>query len=255
MVFLETRPVENVMASIYGAEGYFDADSSIGYSDYENQKDTLQRTFARYLATISRIMGNSPGSRMADIGCGKGYLLQEAGRMFAMTAGTDLSPDAVAMASDSCHVALCGGPDALIDRGIGDFDLITAVSVLEHVYKPVEFMAQCRSLLSEQGLLSVAVPWFGSFWQKVMGKRWTSFILPEHIAYYDRKSLHLLGQKSDLTLVAVLPYHHFFPLSLVLNKLGIRQSPHGFGKMGRYPLFLPAVMIHAVYRKSTGIVG
>ena len=254
MVYLEIRPVENVMASIYSAGGYFDADSPLGYSSYEGQKETLQRTFACYLATLSSIMGNSSGSRMADIGCGKGYLLQEAGRMFPMTAGTDLTPDAVALSSESCHVAIYGGPEALIDRGIGIFDLIAAVSVLEHVYKPVKFMAQCRSLLSEQGVLSVVVPWFGSFWQRVMGKRWPSFILPEHIAYYNRESLHLLGEKSDLTLVALLPYHHFFPLSLVLNKLGIRQSPHLSMRMGRYQLFLPAVMINAVYKKSTGAV-
>ena len=260
MVYLGIRLVETDMASLYKTDDYFNTSSSVGYKSYEDQKITLKRTYARYLKTLIQFDFLSKSKNrncMADIGCGKGYLLQEASSFFKITVGTDLSSYAVDVASKSCSFAVCGGPEALFNfnsndknqNKISNFDLITAVSVLEHIYKPVDFMKQTRLLLDKQGVFSVVVPWFGGFYQKMMGKRWSSFILPEHIAYYNRQSLQLLGEKSGLKLIATIPYHHYFPLSLVLSKLGVKPQGNYIKKVKQYHIFLPHVMINAVYKK------
>jgi len=268
MIYLGIRPVETDMISLYKTDDYFNTSSSVGYKSYDDQKITLKRTYARYLKTLIQFgLLNKSKNRnsMADIGCGKGYLLQEASSFFKITAGTDLSSDAVDIASKSCNFAICGGPEALFDlkskdkdkneneneneNENGNFDLITAVSVLEHIYKPVDFMKQSRLLLDKQGIFSVVVPWFGGFYQKIMGKNWSSFILPEHIAYYNRQSLQLLGNKSGLKLIGTLPYHHYFPISLVLSKLGVKLHDNYIQKIKRYHIFLPSVMINAIYKK------
>jgi hypothetical protein len=66
--------------------------------------------------------------------------------------------------------------------------------------------------------------------RKVMGRRWPSFKIPEHILYFDAKSLSDLMEKAGLTNVRALPYPHAFPLALIASKLGL-PLPRVFGNV------------------------
>jgi SAM-dependent methyltransferase len=190
--------------------------------------------------------GKKIGS-IVDIGCGNGYLLDRASGLFLFRAGSDMSKSAVKNASCVCDTVVRGGPDELLAQGLHGFDLLTLISVLEHIYNPVDFMNKCRMLVKKGGCIAVAVPCYGSFWRKIMGRRWISFKLPEHIAYYEKKSLIVLGEKAGLKLVKFLPYHHFFPLSVILDKLGLHCSTVENSCLGNMNIFLPSVMLAAVF--------
>ena len=79
----------------------------------------------------------------------------------------------------------------------------------------------------------------GSFWRKLMGKRWPSFKLPEHILYFDSRTLHRLFEQCGVTDIQPMPYAHAFPLPLIAAKLGVRLSPD----WNRHSLWLPATTV------------
>ena len=234
------------MNKIYMSDQYFNGIGTTGYTDYIKQKAGLEKTFSLFLSSLTKLgMGNRS---IVDIGCGNGYLLDKALNFFSFRAGTDMSETAVKKASLVCDKAVCGGPDDLLNNGLKEFDLLTLISVLEHIYNPVDFMNRCRLLVKKNGYIAVAVPCYESIWRKIMGRYWPSFKLPEHIAYYEKKSLRILGEMAGLRLVNFFPYHHFFPLSVVLDKLGIHCAMIDKSGLGNLNILLPSVMITAVFK-------
>jgi len=215
-----------------------------GYDGYEDQKSTLVHTF-RWLLRKLEARGLTGGS-LLDIGCGPGWFLREAKSLFQRRVGTDLCKETAEEASRFCDMAICGGPEDLQDSE--RFDLVTAIGVLEHVYDPVSFVRQCSKLLREEGHLILVTPDIKGFWYKIMKKRWPSFKLPEHIAFYDETTMSILASNAGMTLESVFPYHQAFPLGLMLQKLGLR---FGRGSMSyRVPVPLPGVMMTAVLGKA-----
>ncbi len=253
LVYLDHRPEKNSMDKIYMSDKYFNSIGDAGYTDYIKQEKSLGKTFSLFLATLVKFVikaGEKPGKKIGsivDIGCGNGYLLDRASGLFLFRAGSDMSKSAVKNASCVCDTVVRGGPDELLAQGLHGFDLLTLISVLEHIYNPVDFMNKCRMLVKKGGCIAVAVPCYGSFWRKIMGRRWISFKLPEHIAYYEKKSLQILGEKTGLRLVKFFPYHHFFPLSVILDKLGLHCSTVENSCLGNMNIFLPSVMLAAVF--------
>ncbi|MBI9089858.1 MAG: class I SAM-dependent methyltransferase [Desulfobacterium sp.] len=247
LVYLEDRPTRDSMERLYASDQYFGCDAETGYSDYEIQERSLGDTFRLFLKNLCQ--RNMASGTMADIGCGNGYLLKEARPYFSFRVGSDMSDAAVEQASLVCDKAVCGGPEEILKAGLSGFDLVTAVSVLEHLYDPVAFMRQCSNLVRPGGNIVLSVPHFASPWRKLMGRFWTSFKIPEHLAYYEKKSLGMLGERSGLELVEFIPYHHYFPVSVVLDKLGICPRAVMKSPVGRRSILLPSVMLTAVYKR------
>lgn len=245
LVYLDFAPTSDAMARIYGSEGYFGQDAATGYADYEMQKDTLSLTFARFLNTLHLRTGCA-GS-LADIGCGSGLLLDQARSWFSLRVGADMSSTAADLSPAVCDGAVTGGPRQILSAGYAGFDVVTAVSVLEHVYNPVDFIRECGALLKPGGFLVGVVPDFGGLWRKSMGRHWTSFKIPEHLTFWERHTLTYLGDRAGMETIGFIPYDHCFPLSVILNRLGIRISTPG--EVGRYRVWLPRVMTAVIYSR------
>ena len=79
-----------------------------------------------------------------------------------------------------------------------------------------------------------------------MGRRWPSFKIPEHIAFYDKKTLAVLASRAGLELAETFPYHQAFPLGLIFEKLGFRLLARC--RRMKLTLFVPGIMIAAVFR-------
>lgn len=125
--------------------------------------------------------------------------------------------------------------------------LVTAISVIEHIYDPVSFLSDCSELLVNGGAIVMVTPDINGFWRHIMGRHWPSFILPDHIAFYDKNTLAFLAFRASMELSAAFPYHHWFPLGLTLSKLGIPLPEKWKGL--RTSVMLPKVMLTAVFKK------
>lgn len=229
-LFLSPRPTEAAMLALYSDDTYFEGDDG-GYGSYESQEQPLRLTFRRLLHTLAR--EGRCGGDLLEVGCGYGYFLDEAEPFFDSRTGTDYSGDAVLRAAQTGATVYCGGTDQV--PGDLRFDCIVSNHVIEHVYEPAAFVSDLASRLKPGGRLLLSTPHAGSFWLKIMGKRWPSFKLPEHVLYFKRPHLETLMNDAGLRNVCVVPYPHAFPLALVAAKLGISIK----GALGNKSLWVP----------------
>jgi len=233
--YLSPRLAEAAMAAAYARDDYFEGGDS-GYAAYAAQEKSLRGTFRRLLGEM-RGRGIAGGS-LLDVGCGYGYLLDEARPFFAQRAGTDFSPAAAERARSFGAEVWTGGVDAVPPGRV--FDCVTALHVVEHVYHPHPFVAQLAERIRPGGWLVLAAPDAGSFWRRLMGRRWPSWKFPEHVMFYDRTTLERLVRALPRAAEIVpLPYPHAFPLSEVAAKLRLRAPKAIAGRN----LWLPATTV------------
>ncbi|HEX9944694.1 MAG TPA: class I SAM-dependent methyltransferase [Thermoanaerobaculia bacterium] len=238
--YLCPRLAEPIMHRSYADDGYFEGGEG-GYSSYQAQEPTLRPTFRRFLAEISR--RGMAGGRLLEVGCAYGFFLDEARSFFAHRTGTDYSPAALEKARDRADQVLLGGAGAIAPGEA--FDCVACIHVIEHVYDPAAFLRELARHLRPGGWIVLATPDMGSFWRPLMRRRWPFFKIPEHVTFFDRRSLRELLRRSGLDEVQPLPYGSAFSLDLIGEKLGFRMP----AALRDRRLWLPATTIAAAGRK------
>ena len=100
------------------------------------------------------------GKIALDVGCGAGLLTEPLARLGARSTGIDASPEVIAVARD--HARTMG---LEVDYRVGEvqklegqFDLVTAMEVIEHVADPAAFVAALANRLAPGGLLIMSTP-------------------------------------------------------------------------------------------------
>jgi len=232
--YLKPRLAETSMAETYRDDRYFEGEG-LGYSSYLAQEPTLRRTFRHLLRSLER-RGMTGGS-VLEVGCAYGFFLEEAQGFFDRREGTDFSRAAMAEASHRVDRVRLGGLEQLDPDE--RFDLVACIHVIEHIYDPVGFAERLRQHLRPGGWLILATPDMGGFWRPLFGRRWPFYKMPEHVTYFDRKSLARLLGLAGYSEVRPLPYASYFSLDLVGEKLGIGLP----GAMGRLQVRLPATTV------------
>jgi len=109
----------------------------------------------------SRDLHPLAGKRALDVGCGAGLLAEPLARLGAAVTGVDAAAENVAVAQ--AHAAgaglaidyRCGEVGAL---GLADFDLVTAMEVIEHVADKPAFLAALAAAMAPGGLMVLSTP-------------------------------------------------------------------------------------------------
>jgi SAM-dependent methyltransferase len=218
LAYLSPRLAAEEANRFYESDAYFDGgDGQSGYDDYSVQELSLRETFRKLLKTMAS--QGATGGAFLEVGCGPGYLLDEARGYFVTRSGVELSAKAAQQASDLSGATIYASIDNIADTPT--FDCIVATHVIEHIYEPVAFVQSLARRLKPGGNIILAAPHMGSMFRKIMGRRWPSFKYPEHVSFFDEKTLPDLFHRAGLDVVARVPYPHVFPLSLVLSKFGV----------------------------------
>jgi len=108
-----------------------------------------------------------------------------------------------------------------------------------------DFLRTMAGHLRPGGCMVLATPDMGSLWRPLMRYRWPFFKIPEHVTYYDRRTLGELLRRGGYETVQSLPYASVFSLDLIGEKLGIRMP----AVLRNRQLWLPATTIAAAGRK------
>jgi 2-polyprenyl-3-methyl-5-hydroxy-6-metoxy-1,4-benzoquinol methylase len=96
------------------------------------------------------------GLDVLDYGCGRGEALELFGARGAKVLGVDPDPICVSLASKFGRAELLNGNDPLAEFYPGDFDVVIALHVLEHVENPKETLTALGRL--SRKFILVAVP-------------------------------------------------------------------------------------------------
>lgn len=239
--YLYPRLIESAMQEVYRESSYYEG-GACGYADssYTAQEFALRATFKRLLRNLAN--RGLTGGDLLEIGCGYGYLLDEAHSFFGRRVGTEFSQQGAEMACAMGAEVFVGGIEQVPSEA--KFDCVIGTQLIEHVYEPLSFVKRLAGHTKPGGHIVLATPDIGGVLRKAMGRRWPSFKVPEHVVYFDYQTLNSLMLRAGLNDVHRLPYPHAFPLGLITAKFGFKVPPW----VGRFRIWVPATSVAAYGR-------
>ena len=239
--YLYPRLIESAMQEVYRESSYYEG-GACGYADtsYTAQEFALRATFKRLLQNLAK--RGLTGGDLLEIGCGYGYLLDEARSFFGRRVGTEFSPEGAEIARAAGAEVFIGGIEQVPSEA--KFDCVIGTQLIEHVYEPLSFVKRLAGHTKSGGHIILATPDIGGVLRKAMGQRWPSFKVPEHVLYFDFSTLSSLMRRGGLDDVHRLPYPHAFPLGLIAAKFGFTLPP----SVRRFKVWVPATTVAAYGR-------
>ncbi len=158
--------------------------------------------------------GLVPGSRVLDIGCGRGVLLSSLADRGFEAHGFEISETAAAGADPRAHIRVAS---SLHEAGYRTrfFDAVVLWHVLEHLPDPRETLTEIRRIMRRGGRLAVAVPNFSSVQARWSGPAWFHLDLPRHLYHFPKEALGRLLSECGFECASE---HHF----------SLRQNPFGW---------------------------
>jgi len=119
--------------------------------------DLWSEHFARY-AFAQRY---AAGKRVLDCGCGTGYGAAELAKTAAEVTGVDIAPEATEFARENYplpNIRFLTASCLDLPFEDGQFDVVTAFELIEHLRDFRTFLSECRRVLAPGGLLIASTP-------------------------------------------------------------------------------------------------
>lgn len=120
----------------------------------------IREAIDHHFAADERSLRPLQGRTALDVGCGAGLLAEPLARLGAHVTGIDAAPELVEAArthagTSGLAIRYVAGEVAALD---GQFDLVTALEVIEHVADPASFVRALADRLALGGLLVMSTP-------------------------------------------------------------------------------------------------
>lgn len=158
--------------------------------DDENDFLEVQSIFAEPICHLLRM--KSRGTRLLDLGFGRGYLLKLA-RAYGFEAyGVDSSKALAQKLEPEFGRSVCARRLGVDPIPWGSFDVVILSHVAEHFADPASVLKDVRSKLNPGGLLYIAVPDMDSLQFQIFGKTWDVVSPLAHLQYFNEGSLSKL---------------------------------------------------------------
>ncbi len=231
-------------------ETYFKGGShGFGFSNYEIDKLASSKYLTKLLKWALREC-NKSNPRLLDVGAANGFFLTICSDEGIDAEGVEISQEAVDWAEKLGRKVTCSTiEDFKTDQ---KYEVVSALDVLEHISRPVEFIQTVRNLLVDRGIFLINVPYEGSFSAKLSGRKWHALLPPEHWFYFNKKSLHLILENSGFEIIDSKVISKSFSLSYIfLTVVNSPQIPLSFRNLlgttefifkspiGKIKVFLP----------------
>lgn len=128
---------------------------------------------------------NADRRRALDLGCGTGLNLDKLAQ-YARPTGTDFSEEALHFCLERGHTSLAKADAAALPFPDREFDIITALDVIEHLDDDHIALAELRRVLRPGGILVLSVPAYKAlwtYWDDILGhrRRYTTGMMREAI--------------------------------------------------------------------------
>ena len=202
LLMLNPQPSDEKLKKIYSSD-YF-----LGQKTEEEAKQTIKmkRATAKHYLSIIKDYNKKPIKRLLEVGCGNGEFLLEAKSHGIDVIGTDVSLGAIKKAQEklgNSESVICGEIEN-IDFPANSFDVCVLSDSLEHVRDPNVLLKNVHNLIKRKGLLFVSTPSLDGLYHRLLKQRWMEF-KPEHLFYFDSKTLKKLFLKTGYHCVDIHP--------------------------------------------------
>jgi 2-polyprenyl-3-methyl-5-hydroxy-6-metoxy-1,4-benzoquinol methylase len=184
------------------------------YTPRELSREELERqlsnpTFLHRLRRLELTVG-SRERRIFEIGCGDGNFLASLQRTGWKVDGSEFSSDTVSQVRDRHGIAVTDVDVTKQVPSSAPYPVVAAYHVLEHVYRPEEWLLGVRKLVEPQGLLHLQVPNWASLTHALTGIAWSSMTFPQHVYFYTPHTLGALLSNCGFDVIAATtwdPWH------------------------------------------------
>ncbi|MEO0000100.1 MAG: hypothetical protein RL766_146 [Bacteroidota bacterium] len=217
-LFTTQPPTKENIGSYYKSEDYIShTDSSKGLFNRVYQI-IRKYTLSSKRSIITRFLKERHSSKLLDYGCGTGAFLKEMQSNGWHVSG--IEPDDHAREKASLLIKEeINSPDRIYEFEKNSFEVITLWHVLEHVHDLHETLAQLQNILTERGLIVIAVPNHLSLDAVHYNASWAAYDVPRHLYHFNPTSLQKLLGLHGLKIVKVLPmWFDSFYVSLLSEK-------------------------------------
>lgn len=167
---------------------------------------------------VKSLVGDLPtGSKVLDIGCGRGVMLRALLDLGHEAHGVEIAPEAASGADPRAQIRIA--PE-LAKAGYEEnsFDAVIMWHVLEHLPHPEKTLAEIRRILRPGGRLILAVPNFGSLQSRRTGNHWFHLDLPRHLYHFTPETLQRLLACNEFH------YESVRHMAMLQNSFGWLQS-------------------------------
>lgn len=214
--------------------------SQVGGNVFDSTREYYRQDWHDYYPTIIRLV--PPNSRVLDIGCGNGGLLEYLrGKKNCQVIALDISDEAIKICKEKGIEAIrC---DIERDKVPGTYDVIILSAVIEHLFDPLSTLSKVRNNLNENGCIIVGVPNFSH--------------LLARIRYFLGKNVKRFGDTERDEKLGIQPLGHiqFFnkaTLIYLLERTGYKPIEWSYHKSQSLPAdsrALPRRMLSRIYHK------
>lgn len=222
---------------------------------YEAEVASLRRTYGRYLRRLEK-HGARKGS-LLEIGCGNGFLLEEARRQGYQTVrGVEPSREAIEQAAPKIRPHIVG---EMMRTGLFEreqFDVICLFQVFDHLAQPDELLDVCAEILKPGGLILFLNHNIDAVSARLLGER-SPIIDLEHTYLYSAQTLTRLAALHGFEKLESCAVFNTYPLGYLMRLLPL-PTPVKTGllrflsrtRLGRIPLPVPLGNLCLIARKA-----
>ena len=213
LVFVWPRVID---FEIYNQDYFSGATHGFGFLNYEYDKSASVGYLKMYIRWLTHL--NIPkASKLLDVGAANGFFVNLATENGFLATGIELSEEAVEWAKKLGRKVIQANAMSIPTND--KFDVVTVLDVLEHMSEPTEFLIKIKKNLNTTGLLLINVPNVGSLFARLSGKSWHSYVPPEHLFYFNRKSLSKLLESNGYEIIKMRSIAKTFKFSYIYNTM------------------------------------
>lgn len=199
--FTSPQPSTEGISKYYKSSDYVShSDSKRGLTNYIYhwvRKYTIRKKYKQINALANK-------GKILDVGCATGHLLNYFKKQNWETLGVEVDEEARSFAKTNFDL------NVMDQHAINDIDhkscnVITMFHVLEHVHDFKERMKSLFEILTDNGVMLVALPNYLAYDALYYQEHWAAWDLPRHLYHFNHENIDMLADQCNLTVVRKIP--------------------------------------------------
>lgn len=201
--FVNPRPSFDFLMNYYSLSGHANGNSD-SILQSVNALITQEERYPnscldarRILSVVKSLEHNKQYDRrtLLDVGCGYGFFSKEAMDLGFEVVALELADNERSIASEFAGVQPISCSFEDYEQSIESFDVILMSHILEHAIDVNLWISKAHELLTDKGIIAIAVPNFASAFRLIMQENEPYICPPDHLNFFSPRNLTKLLNK------------------------------------------------------------